>query len=85
MEEEKTSLSLLCDQLNSKLEELQTEKEGRLREHARVEGERQKLRKLRINLSRLLVSVDPDLDLQQVDISSDVIDKLLDQVLKKVN
>lgn len=84
MEEENTSLSSLCDQLKCKMERLKTEKDGRLRENVRNGEERQKLRKLRINLGHLLVSFVPDLDLQQVDFNSDVIDELLDQVLKEV-
>ncbi|XP_026788143.1 MORC family CW-type zinc finger protein 3b isoform X2 [Pangasianodon hypophthalmus] len=84
MEEEKASLSALCDQLKCKVERLKIEKEGRLREDAQSGEERQKLRKLRLNLGRLLVSFVPDLDLKQVDFSSDVIDELLDQVLKEV-
>ncbi|XP_060716967.1 MORC family CW-type zinc finger protein 3b isoform X1 [Tachysurus vachellii] len=84
MEEEKASLSSLCDQLKCKMERLKTEKDGRLRENVRNGEERQKLRKLRINLGHLLVSFVPDLDLQQVDFNSDVIDMLLDQVLKEV-
>ncbi|MCI4393743.1 hypothetical protein PGIGA_G00161010 [Pangasianodon gigas] len=84
MEEEKASLSALCDQLKCKVERLKIEKEGRLREDAQSGEERQKLRKLRLNLGHLLVSFVPDLDLQQVDFSSDVIDELLDQVLKEV-
>lgn len=66
------------------MERLKTEKEGRLSEDARVGEERQKLRKLRLNLAHLLVSFVPDLDLQQVDFTSDVIDELLNQVLKQV-
>lgn len=88
MEEEKASLSSLCDQLKCKVERLKRQKEGRLREDIRedirVEEDRQKLRKLRLNLGHLLVSFVPDLDLQQVDFSSDIIDELLDQVLKEV-
>lgn len=84
MEEEKASLSSLCDQLKCKVERLKIEKEGRLREDAQIGEERQKLRKLRLNLGHLLVSFVPDLDLQQVDFSSDVIDELLDQILKEV-
>lgn len=82
MEEEKASLSSLCDQLKRKVERLKIEKEGRSREDARAGEER--LRKLRLNLGHLLASFVPDLDLQQVDFSSDVIDELLDQVLKEV-
>lgn len=84
MEEEKASLSSLCDQLKCKVEGLKTEKEERLRENGRNGEERQKLRKLRINLGHLLVSVIPDLDLRQVDFNSDVIDELLHQVLKEI-
>lgn len=74
----------MCDQLKGKVERLKIEKEGRSREDARGGEEKQKLRKLRLNLGHLLVSFVPDLDLQQVDFSSDVIDELLDQVLKEV-
>lgn len=74
----------MCDQLKCKVERLKIEKEGRSREDARGGEEKQKLRKLRLNLGHLLVSFVPDLDLQQVDFSSDVIDELLDQVLKEV-
>lgn len=74
----------MCDQLKCKVERLKIEKEGRSREDARSGEEKQKLRKLRLNLGHLLVSFVPDLDLQQVDFSSDVIDELLDQVLKEV-
>lgn len=77
-------MSTLCNQLKHKVVRLKPEKEGRGREDARVEEERQKLRKLRLNLGHLLVSFVPDLDLQQVDFSSDVIDDLLDQVLREV-
>ncbi|XP_058235919.1 MORC family CW-type zinc finger protein 3b isoform X2 [Hemibagrus wyckioides] len=84
MEKEKASLSSLCDQLKCKVEGLKTENEERLRENGRNGEERQKLRKLRINLGHLLVSVIPDLDLRQVDFNSDVIDELLHQVLKEV-
>lgn len=84
MEKEKASLSSLCDQLKCKVEGLKIEEEGRAREDDQVAEERQKLRKLRLNLSHLLVSIIPDLDLQQVDLSSDYIDMLLDQVLKEV-
>ncbi|MCJ8747959.1 hypothetical protein PDJAM_G00159440 [Pangasius djambal] len=84
MEEEKASLSTLCDQLKCKVERPKIEKEGRLREDTQSGQEQQKLRKLRLNLGHLLVSFVPDLDLQQVDFSSDVIDELLDQVLKEV-
>ncbi|XP_047658678.1 MORC family CW-type zinc finger protein 3b isoform X2 [Tachysurus fulvidraco] len=84
MEEQKASLSSMCDQLKCKMERLKAEKDGRLRENVRNREERQKLRKLRINLGHLLVSFVPDLDLQQVDFNTDVIDELLDQVLKEV-
>ncbi|KAK3530356.1 hypothetical protein QTP86_024343, partial [Hemibagrus guttatus] len=84
MEEEKASLSALGDQLKCEVERLKTEKEERLRENCPNGEERQKLRKLRINLGHLLVSCIPDLDLQQVDFNSDVIDELLHQVLKEV-
>ncbi|KAF4075187.1 hypothetical protein AMELA_G00231580 [Ameiurus melas] len=84
LEEEKASLSSMCDQLKHKEERLKIEKEGRSREDARSGEEKQKLRKLRLNLGHLLVSFIPDIDLQKVDFSSDVIDQLLDQVLKEV-
>lgn len=77
-------MSSLCNQLKHKVERLKPEKEERAREDAQIGKERQKLRNLRLNLGHLLVSFVPDLDLQQVDFSSDVIDELLDQVLKEV-
>ncbi|KAF7689536.1 hypothetical protein HF521_012889 [Silurus meridionalis] len=84
MEEERASLSSLCDQLKSKVERLKIEKDEGSRADARVRQEKQKLRKLRLSLGHLLISFVPDLDLQQVDYNSDVIDELLDQVLKEV-
>ncbi|XP_076838789.1 MORC family CW-type zinc finger protein 3b isoform X2 [Brachyhypopomus gauderio] len=87
VEQEKASLSSLCDQLKRELEKLR----GNADKRAGPEGDdgpgaedRRKLKKLRLRLARLLVCFMPALDLEHVDISSEVIDDLLDQVLEEV-
>ncbi|XP_007251410.3 MORC family CW-type zinc finger protein 3b [Astyanax mexicanus] len=82
VEEEKTRLSTLCDQLKSKLKMLKTEMDDK--EDSALRQERMKLRNLRVSLGHLLVSFMPALSLEQVDFSSDIIDELLKQVLQEV-
>uniref|UniRef100_A0AAR2J377 CW-type domain-containing protein n=1 Tax=Pygocentrus nattereri TaxID=42514 RepID=A0AAR2J377_PYGNA len=82
--EEKARLSTLCDQLKCELEKLKKETDGRGREDIAVGEERRKLKNLRFKVGHLLVSFIPALNLQQVDFNSEVIDKLLDQVLEEV-
>ncbi|XP_055060587.2 MORC family CW-type zinc finger protein 3b isoform X1 [Misgurnus anguillicaudatus] len=74
VEAEKLSLSALCDQLKSELSALAVEKD-----------EQSTLQRLRVNLSRLLVSFIPSLHLETVDYNSDVIDQMLIQVLENIN
>ncbi|XP_073698670.1 MORC family CW-type zinc finger protein 3b [Garra rufa] len=80
VEEEKSRLSALCDQLRSQLSEL--------RDHSQRgkedKDDSSKLRTLRLNLSRLLVSFIPSLHLEHVDYNSDVIDTILIQVLENI-
>ncbi|XP_065151483.1 MORC family CW-type zinc finger protein 3b isoform X3 [Paramisgurnus dabryanus] len=73
VEAEKLSLSALCDQLKSELSKLAVEKD-----------ERSTLKRLRVNLSHLLVSFIPSLHLETVDYNSDVIDQMLIQVLENI-
>ncbi|XP_051751646.1 MORC family CW-type zinc finger protein 3b [Ctenopharyngodon idella] len=80
VEEEKTSLSALCDQLKSQLSELREQSQRGKEE----KDDRSKLRTLRLNLSRLLVSFIPSLHLEHVDYNSDVIDTILIQVLEQI-
>uniref|UniRef100_A0AAY5EUT2 CW-type domain-containing protein n=1 Tax=Electrophorus electricus TaxID=8005 RepID=A0AAY5EUT2_ELEEL len=82
VEQEKSSLSSLCNHLKQDLEKLS----GQIDRGAgpeREEAER-KLSKLRLSLARLLVCFVPALNLEHVDVSSEVIDELLDQVLEEV-
>lgn len=79
-EEEKSKLSAQCDQLRSQLAELR-ERSQRGKEE---KDDSCKLRTLRLNLSRLLVSFIPSLRLEHVDYSSDVLDTILIQVLEHI-
>ncbi|KTG45718.1 hypothetical protein cypCar_00008694 [Cyprinus carpio] len=79
-EEEKSKLSVLCDQLRSQLAELREQSQRGKEER----DDSSKLRTLRLNLSRLLVSFIPSLHLEHVDYSSDVIDTILIQVLEHI-
>ncbi|XP_043092394.1 MORC family CW-type zinc finger protein 3b isoform X2 [Puntigrus tetrazona] len=80
VEEEKSRLSALCHQLRSQLSELREHSQGGKEE----KDNSSKLRMLRLNLSRLLVSFIPSLHLEHVDYSSDVIDTILTQVLEHI-
>ncbi|XP_067260407.1 MORC family CW-type zinc finger protein 3b [Chanodichthys erythropterus] len=80
VEEEKTSLSALCDQLKSQLSELREQSQRGKEE----KDDSSKLRTLRLNLSRLLVSFIPSLHLEHVDYNSDIIDTILIQVLEHI-
>ncbi|XP_016346643.1 MORC family CW-type zinc finger protein 3-like isoform X4 [Sinocyclocheilus anshuiensis] len=73
--EEKSKLSALCDQLRSQLAELREQSQRGMEE----KDDSSKLRTLRLNLSRLLVSFIPSLHLEHVDYNSDVIDTILIQ------
>ncbi|XP_052459923.1 MORC family CW-type zinc finger protein 3b isoform X1 [Carassius gibelio] len=79
-EEEKSKLSAQCDQLRTQLAELR-ERSQRGKEE---KDDSCKLRTLRLNLSRLLVSFIPSLRLEHVDYSSDVLDTILIQVLEHI-
>uniref|UniRef100_A0A672Q2Z4 MORC family CW-type zinc finger 3b n=1 Tax=Sinocyclocheilus grahami TaxID=75366 RepID=A0A672Q2Z4_SINGR len=79
--EEKSKLSALCDQLRSQLAELREQSQRGMEE----KDDSSKLRTLRLNLSRLLVSFIPSLHLEHVDYNSDVIDTILIQVLENIS
>ncbi|XP_030634812.1 MORC family CW-type zinc finger protein 3-like [Chanos chanos] len=89
LEKEKARLSSLCEALRTELGGLR-ENTNRRREETEVRtldgagGSDEELRRLRRNVGRLLASFVPALDLKRVDYDSDVIDVILDQVLREV-
>ncbi|RXN32140.1 carbonyl reductase [NADPH] 1-like protein [Labeo rohita] len=80
VEEDKSRLSTLCDQLRSQLSELREHRQRGTEE----KDDSSKLKTLRLNLSRLLVSFIPSLHLEHVDYNSDIIDTILIQVLEHI-
>ncbi|XP_035265614.1 MORC family CW-type zinc finger protein 4-like isoform X4 [Anguilla anguilla] len=88
VEVERGALSSQCEQLKTELEDLKREledlREAGSRAFSPSPGEDYRLRSLRQSVGRLLVTFVPALNLDQVDYNSNIIDKILEQVLYEV-